>query len=66
MFRFSSPVCKESDLREYGSFHDCVDLILVARVFLCVFRAIFVGFSCVACSFDSEGFGFEFVGGDHG
>jgi hypothetical protein len=34
--------------------------------FSCLFRAIFVGFSCVACSFDSEVFGFGFVGGDHG
>jgi hypothetical protein len=31
-----------------------------------LFRAIFVGFSCAVCSFDSEVFGFGFVGGDHG
>jgi hypothetical protein len=34
--------------------------------FLCLFQAIFVGFSCAACSFDSEVFGFGFVGGNHG
>jgi hypothetical protein len=50
----------------YGSFHGCVDLLLVARVIFVSFRAIFVGFSCVACSFDSEVVGFRFVGGDHG
>jgi hypothetical protein len=26
----------------------------------------FVGFSCVACSFNSEVVGFKFVGGNHG
>jgi hypothetical protein len=30
------------------------------------FSAIFVGFSCAPCSFNSEVFGFGFVGGDHG
>jgi hypothetical protein len=34
--------------------------------FSCLFRAIFVGFSCAACSFDSEVFGLRFVGGNHG
>jgi hypothetical protein len=29
--------------------------------FLCLFRVIFVSFSCAACSFDSEVFGLEFV-----
>jgi hypothetical protein len=41
-----SPVCKESDLRVYGSFHGCVDFPFVARVifvsFLSYFRWIFV------------------------
>jgi hypothetical protein len=50
----------------YGSFHGCVDFLLVAHVFFVFFRAIFVGFSCAACSFDSEVFGFGFVGGHHG
>jgi hypothetical protein len=50
----------------YGSIHGCVDFLLVARVISCLFRAIFVGFLCVPCSFDSEVFGFGFVGGDHG
>jgi hypothetical protein len=49
-----------------GSFHSCIDSRLVAHWISCLIRAIFVGFSCVACSFDSEVFGFEFVGGDHG
>jgi hypothetical protein len=62
----SSSVCKESDLRVNGSFHGCVDSPLVARWIFVPFRAIFVGFSCASCSFDSEVFGFEFVGGDHG
>jgi hypothetical protein len=62
-----SSVCKESDLRVNGSFHGCVDFPLVAHViFVSFFRAIFVRFSCVACSLDSEVFGFGFVGGDHG
>jgi hypothetical protein len=34
--------------------------------FSCLFRAIFVGFSCTACSFDFEVFGLGFVGGNHG
>jgi hypothetical protein len=34
--------------------------------FLCLFRAIFIGFSCTACSFDSEVFEFGFVDGNHG
>jgi hypothetical protein len=38
----------------YGSIHGCVDFLLVARVIFVSFRAIFVGFSCAACSFDSE------------
>jgi hypothetical protein len=35
-------VCKDSDLRVNGSFHDCVDFPLVARV-------IFVSFSSYFC-----------------
>jgi hypothetical protein len=58
--RFSSPLCREFDLRVYGSFHGCVNFLLVARVIFVSFRAIFVGFSCTACSFDSEVFGLEF------
>jgi hypothetical protein len=61
-----SSVCKESDLRVNESFHGCVDFSLVAHVIFVSFRAIFVGFSCAACSFDSEVFGFQFVDGDHG
>jgi hypothetical protein len=34
--------------------------------FSCLFRVIFVGFLCAACSFDSDVFGLEFVGGNHG
>jgi hypothetical protein len=60
-----SSVCKESDLRVNGRFHGCVDFPLVARWISCLFRAIFVGFSCAAFSFDTEVFGFGFVGGDH-
>jgi hypothetical protein len=45
-----SPVCKESNLRVYGSFHGCVDLLLVARVIFVSFLTIFVGFSCATCS----------------
>jgi hypothetical protein len=60
-----SSVCKESDLLVNGSFHGCVDSQFVAVGFSCLFQAIFVGFSCVACSFHCEVFGFEFVGGDH-
>jgi hypothetical protein len=50
----------------YGSFHGCVDLLLVARVIFVSFSSYFGGFSCAACFFDSEVFGFGFVGGDHG
>jgi hypothetical protein len=63
--QFSS-VCKESDLRVNGSFHGCVDSRFVARWIFVSFGAIFVGFSCASCSFDSEVFGLEFVGGNHG
>jgi hypothetical protein len=61
-----SSVCKESDLRVNGSFHDCVDSRFVACWIFVSFRAIFVGFSCSACSFGSEVFGLGFVGGNHG
>jgi hypothetical protein len=47
----------------YGSFHGCVDFLLVALVILVSFSAIFVGFSCAPCSFNSEVFGFRFVVG---
>jgi hypothetical protein len=50
----------------YGSFHGCIDFHLVASVIFVSFRTIFVGFSCAACSFDSEVFGFGFVCGDNG
>jgi hypothetical protein len=50
----------------YGSFHGCVDFLLVAHVIFVSFSSYFVGFSCAPCSFDSEVFGFGFVGGDHG
>jgi hypothetical protein len=59
-------VFKESDLRVNGSFHGCVDSRFVARWIFVSFRAIFTVFSCAACSFDSEVFGLEFVGGNHG
>jgi hypothetical protein len=36
--RFSSPFCRESILRVYGSIHGCVDFLLVAR-------SIFMSFS---------------------
>jgi hypothetical protein len=60
-----SSVCKESDLQVNGSFHGCVNSWFVVRWISVSFRAIFVDFSCAACSFDSEVFGFEFVGRDH-
>jgi hypothetical protein len=50
----------------YGSFHGCIDLLLVARVIFMSFSSNFLGFSCVSCSFDFEVFVFGFVGGDHG
>jgi hypothetical protein len=37
-----------------GSFHGCVDSRFIARWILCLFRIVFVGFLCAACSFDSE------------
>jgi hypothetical protein len=49
----------------YGSFHGCVDFLLVACVIFVSFQAIFVGFSCTAYSFDFEVFGFGFFCGDH-
>jgi hypothetical protein len=58
-----SSACKESDLRVNESFHFCVDFPLVACVIFVSFRAIFVGFSCAACSFESKVFGFRFGGG---
>jgi hypothetical protein len=61
-----SSVCKESDLRVNGSCHGCVDSPFVARWIFVSFQAIFVDFLCAACFFDSEVFGFEFVGVDHG
>jgi hypothetical protein len=64
--RFSSPICRESDLRVYGSFHGCVDFLVVAHVIFVSFQAFFIGFSCAPCSFHSEVFGLGFVGGDHG
>jgi hypothetical protein len=50
----------------YGNFHGCVDFLLLALVIFLSFCAIFVGFLCAPCSFDSEVFEFGFVGGDHG
>jgi hypothetical protein len=61
-----SSICKESDPRVNGSFHGCVDFPLVARWIFVSFLSYFVGFSCAGCSFDSEVFGFRFVGRDHG
>jgi hypothetical protein len=46
-FRFSSPVFKESDLRVYGSFHGCVDLLLVA----CVIFNVFFELGASLCDF---------------
>jgi hypothetical protein len=63
--RFSSLFCRDSDLRVYESFQGCVNFLLVARVIFMSFQTIFVGFTCVACSFDSEVFGFRFLCGDH-
>jgi hypothetical protein len=44
--RFSLPFCREFVLRVHGSFHGCVDFLLVARVifvsFSSYFRWIFV------------------------
>jgi hypothetical protein len=44
--RFSSPLCREFDVRVYGSIHGCVDFLLVAHVifmsFSSYFRWIFV------------------------
>ena len=39
--RFSSPFCRESDLRLYGSIHGCVDFLLVARVMFVSFFELF-------------------------
>jgi hypothetical protein len=50
----------------YGRFHGYVDFPLVVRVIFVTFWAIFVGFSCAACSSDSVVFGFGFLCGDHG
>jgi hypothetical protein len=61
-----SSICKESDLRVNGSFHGCVDSRFVLVGFSCLLQAIFVDFSCVAFSFDSEVFGLGFDGGNHG
>jgi hypothetical protein len=47
----------------YGSFHGCVDFLLVALVIFVSIGDIFVGILCAPCSFDSEVFGFGFVGG---
>jgi hypothetical protein len=41
MLRFSSPFCRESDIRVYGSFHGCVDFLLVARVIFMSFSGYF-------------------------
>jgi hypothetical protein len=61
-----SSVCKESDLRVNEAFMVAPIPGLSLVGFSCLFRAIFVVFSCAACSFDSEVFRLEFVGGNHG
>jgi hypothetical protein len=52
---------------------ECMEAFIVASIsflwlewFSCLFRAIFVGFSCVSCSFDYEAFVFKFLCGGHG
>jgi hypothetical protein len=54
-------VCKEFNLRVNGSFHGCIDYPFVARWIFVPFSSYFRQFSCAACSFDFEVFGFEFV-----
>jgi hypothetical protein len=45
-----SSFCKEYNLRVNGSFHGCVDSLLLARRIFMSFSSYFVGFSCAACS----------------
>jgi hypothetical protein len=61
-----SSVCKESNLQVNGSFHGCVDFPVVARWIFVSFSRYIRRFLWAACSFDSEVFGFRFVGGNHG
>jgi hypothetical protein len=61
-----SSVCKESNLRVNGSFHGCEDFPLVAHWIFMSFSSYFRRFSCAACSFDYEVFGFGLVGEGHG
>jgi hypothetical protein len=49
----------------YGSIHAFVDFHLLALVIFVSFSGYFVGFSCVACFFDSKVFVFGFLCGYH-
>jgi hypothetical protein len=49
-----------------GSFRGCIDFPVVARWIFLSFSSYFRWFSYAARSFNSEVFGFGFVGGNHG